>query len=108
MAALESVINETFDIVLTDIRMPGMDGPAFYDEACAKKPLLRDRFIFITGDSLNQRASNFIETTKAPYIIKPFKIADLDKAINEISSRSSLAAAEVNIAEVKKFDAKLS
>ena len=62
--ALESVINETFDIVLTDIRMPGMDGPAFYDEASANKPFLRDRFIFITGDSLNQRANSFIENTK--------------------------------------------
>jgi CheY-like chemotaxis protein/two-component sensor histidine kinase len=92
--ALELVMNQVFDIVVTDIRMPGIDGPAFYEMVSAKRPLLRDRFIFITGDSLNQRASSFIDSKIAPCIKKPFKIADLNRTINEIANRSDTHAAE--------------
>jgi signal transduction histidine kinase/FixJ family two-component response regulator len=86
--ALELVMNQTFDIVVTDIRMPVIDGPAFYDMVSIKRPLLKNRFIFITGDSLNQRASKFIDSKIVPCIIKPFKIADLNRSINEVINRN--------------------
>lgn len=92
--AFELVMNEVFDIVVTDIRMPGIDGPTFYESVSIKRPLLRDRFIFITGDSLNQRANRFIDSKIAPCIKKPFKIAELNRTINEVVSRSNIHAAE--------------
>jgi PAS domain S-box-containing protein len=92
--AFDLVMNEVFDIVVTDIRMPGIDGPTFYETVSIKRPLLRDRFIFITGDSLNQRASRFIDSKIVPCIKKPFKIAELNRTINEVASRSNTHAAE--------------
>jgi CheY-like chemotaxis protein/two-component sensor histidine kinase len=92
--AIELVMNEVFDIVVTDIRMPGIDGPAFYETVSIKRPQLRDRFIFITGDSLNQRASKFIDGKIVPCIKKPFKIADLNRTINEVANRRNTHAAE--------------
>jgi len=90
--AIELVMNEVFDIVVTDIRMPGIDGPAFYETVSIKRPQLKDRFIFITGDSLNQRASKFIDSKIAPCIKKPFKIADLNRTIIEVVSHSNTHA----------------
>ena len=92
--AIELVMNEVFDIVVTDIRMLGIDGPAFYETVSIKRPQLKDRFIFITGDSLNQRASKFIDSKIVPCIKKPFKIADLNRTINEVANRSNTHAAE--------------
>ena len=85
--AMDAILNRDFDIVITDIRMPGVDGPTFYGEVCAQKPELKDRFIFVTGDSLNEHASHFIKNNNAPCVYKPFKMEDLDTAIREIINR---------------------
>jgi PAS domain S-box-containing protein len=87
--AVKAALTEDFDVIITDISMPVIDGPAFYEEICAKKPYLQDRFIFITGDSLNERANKFIGSTTAPCVYKPFKIADLNRVLNQTAKRSS-------------------
>ena len=87
--AIDAVMTDTFDIILTDIRMPDLDGPAFYEAVITKKPLLKDRFIFITGDSLNQRSSRFIKSTNTLCLDKPFRISDLNEAISEIIRRTN-------------------
>jgi CheY-like chemotaxis protein len=87
--AVKAALAEDFDVIITDISMPVIDGPAFYEEICAKKPYLQDRFIFITGDSLNERANKFIGSTTAPCVYKPFKIADLNRVLNQTAKRSS-------------------
>ena len=87
---------EKFDIILTDIRMPDLDGPAFYEEVVAREPLLGDRFIFITGDSLNQRANRFIKSKNALCLDKPFKISNLQAAIEEVMKRIDHRADELS------------
>jgi PAS domain S-box-containing protein len=87
--AIEVAMTEVFDIILTDIRMPDLDGPAFYEQVIAKKPILKDRFIFITGDSLNPRANRFIKSINALCLDKPFRFSDLNAALNEIVKRTN-------------------
>jgi two-component system NtrC family sensor kinase len=99
--AIEIVMTDVYDIILTDIRMPDLDGPAFYAEVVAKNPQLRDRFIFITGDSLNQRASEFIKNTNAPCLDKPFRISDLNEAITEVVRRTINGVKEIPADEQK-------
>ncbi len=90
-AALEVLTHETFDLILSDIRMPGIDGPVFYEEVCTRNAKLRDRFVFITGDSLNERAKHFIETKRVPCMFKPFLITDLEHVINSVIKGSDKA-----------------
>ncbi|MDA9981815.1 ATP-binding protein [Gammaproteobacteria bacterium] len=87
VAALDALSAEEFDLVLTDIRMPGTDGPALYEEVCANKPNYRYRFIFVTGDSLNKRANDFIDRTKALCVRKPFEMKDLKMVLYEAIDR---------------------
>jgi CheY-like chemotaxis protein len=95
--ACDRLTTDNFDIILTDIRMPDLDGPAFYEEVIAKEPLLGDRFIFITGDSLNQRANRFIKSTNALCLDKPFKISNLQTAIEEVMKRIDNRADEHSV-----------
>ena len=83
-AALDVLKNEMFDLILSDVRMPGVDGLAFYEEVCTRHAQLCDRFIFVTGDSLSQRARRFIETRRVPCIFKPFQIRELANTINHV------------------------
>ena len=106
IAAIDALSAEEFDLILTDIRMPGVDGPAFYKDVCARKPSLRDRFIFITGDALNERASHFIETTKAPCVYKPFEMKDLEMALYEAIKRTDSDASEGIVADDRPLETK--
>ena len=47
--ALRYVQAQRYDVVLCDLRMPGLDGPAFYARLCAQYPALRQRVLFLEG-----------------------------------------------------------
>lgn len=53
VAALDLIQRERFDLVLTDIRMPRLDGPGLYRELTRRDPELARRLIFLTGDTLS-------------------------------------------------------
>ena len=68
--------------------MPGLDGPTLYEAVRTHHAPLSDRFIFITGDSLDERAQHFIETQQVPCIQKPYQIKELESAINSVMATS--------------------
>jgi len=62
-----------YDLIVCDIKMPGMSGIAFYDKIKELKPRLAEKVIFITGDPSSE-TMDFINTTGNEYITKPFKV----------------------------------
>ncbi|MBI4013345.1 MAG: response regulator, partial [Candidatus Rokubacteria bacterium] len=51
--ALEKLRARVYDLVLSDLRMPGLDGPGLYREVERRHPRLARRFVFLTGDTLS-------------------------------------------------------
>jgi CheY-like chemotaxis protein len=82
MRRLES---DSFDVILADVHMPGIGGMEFYRNATNIDPALSETFVFITGDSLDERLVEFFERENRPYLNKPFEIGELIKAIENIS-----------------------
>lgn len=70
-----------YDVVLSDLRMPGMDGPALYAWLKEVRPDLAGRTIFVTGDALGVSAAQFLAEAGRPVIEKPFTRADLRRVI---------------------------
>jgi two-component system NtrC family sensor kinase len=80
-AALARLDSRSFDVIVSDVRMPGLDGPGLYAEIGRRFPSLRERIVFLTGDRLNAETREFLERTGAVSLGKPFLVAKVMQAI---------------------------
>ena len=79
VAALERLAEREYDLIVSDLRMPEMDGPSLYRALEKRHPHLVPRIIFVTGSALDPVNEVFLGETHAPWLAKPFSIADLHK-----------------------------
>lgn len=80
-----------FDAVISDLRMPGLDGPAFYDVLRARKPGLLRRLALVTGDTLGVNARAFLERTGLPCLEKPFTPAEVRSLVRTLVRNNGAA-----------------
>ena len=75
--ALELLDAARFDAVVSDLRMPDMDGAELWRRVCEQHPGLRGRVLFVTGDTLSPDARSFLQRSGCDSLDKPFAKADL-------------------------------
>jgi CheY-like chemotaxis protein len=83
LAALDRLANRTYDVILSDLRMPELDGLGFFREVEQRYPDLLSRFVFITGTSEHTDYQGFIDEVKVPVLTKPFDMADLVRVVQD-------------------------
>ncbi len=87
--ALDLMERTNYDLVLVDVKMPGMSGPDFPQELARKAPDMMSRVVFITGDTVSKRTSEFLDWARRPVMEKPFDIGALERLIaQELPQRS--------------------
>jgi PAS domain S-box-containing protein len=79
--ALDALQAENFDVIISDLRMPVMDGPTLYRELEKNLPHYLSRIVFVTGDTLSTHVSDFIRTYALDVIEKPYTPDDVRRAI---------------------------
>jgi DNA-binding NtrC family response regulator len=77
--ALDLLNKGIYDLALVDIRMPHMDGAHLLKKIRANHPSLR--VIMITGYPTIDSAVECIKMGASDYLVKPFRLADLDAAL---------------------------
>jgi len=82
--ALERLRSEDYDVILLDIKLPGMSGIEIYKQLQKRATSLARRVVFITGDVMSRDTTVFLSGTSAPYIAKPFDTEQLKKKIDRI------------------------
>jgi PAS domain S-box-containing protein len=81
--ALELIEEKDFDLIISDFRMPGINGRQFYELAIRIKPALAQRIIFLTGDVVNEETQSFLKSIGNPHMSKPFNLDSVRKAVEE-------------------------
>jgi two-component system cell cycle sensor histidine kinase/response regulator CckA len=84
--ALEMVRAHAFDVVICDLKMPRLDGKAFYRALEDAAPQLAKRVIFVTGEVAGTDADEFLEETGCRWLAKPFRLGDLMRTVRETLS----------------------
>lgn len=82
--ALRMLKQKHYDCVVSDVKMPGMDGPTLHQAIRAIDPAAAGTFIFMSGDTVSPETSSYLETVDNPTLAKPFEIDTLKKALQEM------------------------
>jgi signal transduction histidine kinase len=72
--ALQLLGRNRYDAVISDIRMPGLDGPQLYERASAMQPAYKDRFLFMSGDLVRENTQTFVASQSCACLSKPFPL----------------------------------
>jgi len=86
--ALEKFVKKPYDLTITDVDMPVMDGIEFFKKACEMIPNAKGKFIFITGVVDDERLS-FFTKHGLRYIQKPARIEEIINVVDDILQSKS-------------------
>jgi PAS domain S-box-containing protein len=89
--ALERMAAEHYDVILTDIRMPDLDGRALYQEIERRWPGQSGRIVFVTGDTLASALREFVSESGRPVIEKPFLPSEVRRVVAELVTNGDVA-----------------
>jgi signal transduction histidine kinase len=81
--ALEKVAAQSYDLVVCDLKMPRLDGKAFFHGLADAAPDLLKHVIFVTGDVAGTDAEKFLNESGCRWLAKPFRLGDLLRVVKE-------------------------
>lgn len=85
--ALERLGQQTFDLVVCDLKMAGVDGRAIYG-AIQQQPPPRPIIVFVTGYSDAGPYADWLRSTGVPVVRKPFEIDALRATVRQVLGAS--------------------
>ena len=81
--ALARLRQNSYDVIVCDLKMPRVDGMTLYRAIAATTPALARRVIFVTGDVAGTDAERFLEDSGCRWLAKPFRLGELLRAVRE-------------------------
>lgn len=78
--------DKSFDLVLSDLKMPGMAGLEFMHELESLHPDLMQKLAFLTGDAMSNDAATISSQSGRPLLEKPVSPAELYALVQEMTA----------------------
>jgi PAS domain S-box-containing protein len=85
--ALEMLAELRPDAIVSDVRMPDLDGAGLWRAVRQLWPALAQRMVFVTGDTLSPQARQLLDESGCAGVDKPFSNADLLAAVHAALER---------------------
>ncbi len=83
--AIRVLRRERFDVIVSDVRMPGMSGGEFLERLRREQPAMVNRLIFTTGDTFATDTSLLLRDSGVPSLVKPYDFAKLETVLREVA-----------------------
>ncbi len=81
--AMKLIERKEFDLLICDLKMPGMDGRRLYEKVKEIKPKLAQSMIFITGDTNSPKTLEFLEKSGNRWLMKPFNFREMVTVVSD-------------------------
>src|SRR6266516_3402873 len=90
--ALRVLRRERFDVIVSDVRMPGMSGGEFLERLRREQPAMVNRLIFTTGDAFAADTATLLRDAGVPSLVKPYDFARLEILLHEVAEAARTSA----------------
>jgi signal transduction histidine kinase/ActR/RegA family two-component response regulator len=90
--AMRLLEQHDFDVIISDVRMPGMSGREFLERLRRDRPALVARLVFSTGDAFTAETATLLRESGVPTVAKPFDFAVLERVVREVAGRATASA----------------
>ncbi|HTY80158.1 MAG TPA: response regulator [Candidatus Bathyarchaeia archaeon] len=84
LEALERLQGQRFDLIVTDLHMPKLDGAAFYRELRERQAHPLKKIIFLSGTTGGSPEHKAVMESGAPMLLKPFNVNDLIELVRSV------------------------
>lgn len=83
--ALQMLDAMQFDVILSDLRMPGLSGEQLFERLREQGRGLERRVVFLTGDTRRDPAPQSPFADEVPFLTKPIRLRDLCSALERVA-----------------------
>ncbi len=73
-----------YDVIVCDLKMPGVSGPELYARLLVEAPAMVPRLILSTGDVSAPDVEDFLAGVKVPVLEKPFELITLEEIAEKV------------------------
>jgi two-component system NtrC family sensor kinase len=84
--ALRKIESQKYDLLITDLKMPGCNGREIFERWRSLYPERARRVLITTGDTAGSDTRQFLERTGVRHVEKPFNIDDVQRLIRALLS----------------------
>jgi len=73
-----------YDLIISDLKMPRMDGIQLFAALREQYPEMAGRIMFVTGDVIGTDAEGFLADSGCRWLAKPFRLSELLRIAKEV------------------------
>ena len=98
--ALEVLCGEPFDVLLTDLVMPGMDGLSLMERVRGDHP--DTAIVLMTGGATVESAVRALKGGASDYVVKPFRLAEIVHVVERCREQHGLRRENLQLNELNR------
>ena len=97
--AINRIATKNYDLIMSDLYMPQMDGRQLYTSVREQNPALAKRIVFLTGDSISSSTRAFLEETGNRWLCKPFGMQEVEAVVRDVTMQGPITVRTSAVAQ---------